>query len=395
MTIAGAAAGALVLVADDVEANVELLRDQLTALGYRVIDAGDGPSTLARAAAESPDLCLLDVAMPAGDLGVDPRDTGYEVCRRLKQDPRTTRIPVIFVTAQNDPSARVKAIEAGGDDFLLKPHDRHVLGARVRSLLQLKRATDALAESLERLQGEQRTREDLVRMVVHDLKSPLTAILATLEMLRDGDFGAIDEGPRRALSDVEGQAEDLLGLIQDLLDVSKVEEQSLLLQPEPIAPAALFAELCFDWAARFQQAQTATRIDVTEDAPVFAADKTLLKRVLSNLVQNAITHAAVPVTLTFQARREGEGIQLSVQDDGPGIPEANRERIFQKFAQLRDAGAPKVRSSGLGLAFCRVAVESHGGRIWVESTLGEGSTFHLILPLTPPSSALPSRPAAP
>ena len=116
---------------------------------------------------------------------------------------------------------------------------------------------------------------------------------------------------------------------------------------------------------------------------------------LSNLVQNAITHAAVPVTLTFQARREGEGIQLSVQDDGPGIPEANRERIFQKFAQLRDAGAPKVRSSGLGLAFCRVAVESHGGRIWVESTLGEGSTFHLILPLTPPSSALPSRPAAP
>ena len=307
----------------------------------------------------------------------------------------TTRIPVIFVTAQNDPSARVKAIEAGGDDFLLKPHDRHVLGARVRSLLQLKRATDALAESLERLQGEQRTREDLVRMVVHDLKSPLTAILATLEMLRDGDFGAIDEGPRRALSDVEGQAEDLLGLIQDLLDVSKVEEQSLLLQPEPIAPAALFAELCFDWAARFQQAQTTTRIDVTEDAPVFAADKTLLKRVLSNLVQNAITHAAVPVTLTFQARREGEGIQLSVQDDGPGIPEANRERIFQKFAQLRDAGAPKVRSSGLGLAFCRVAVESHGGRIWVESTLGEGSTFHLILPLTPPSSALPSRPAAP
>jgi two-component system sensor histidine kinase/response regulator len=395
MTTTGADAGALVLVADDVEANVELLRDQLTALGYRVIHAADGPATLARAIADAPDLCLLDVSMPAGALAVDPRDTGYEVCRRLKADPRTARIPVIFITAQHDPAARLRAIEAGGDDFLLKPHDRHVLGARVRSLLQLKRATDALAESLERLQGEQRTREDLVRMVVHDLKTPLTAILATLEMLRDGEFGAIDERPRRALSDVEGQAEDLLGLIQDLLDVSKVEEQSLLLQPEPIAPAALFAELCFDWAARFQQAQTTTETAVAEDAPVFAADKTLLKRVFSNLVQNAITHAPVPVTLTFRAQRDGEGIRLSVQDDGPGIPEANRERIFQKFAQLRDAGAPKVRSSGLGLAFCRVAVESHGGRIWVESTLGEGSTFHLVLPTRPSLTTVPLRAAAP
>ncbi len=393
MTTAGAEAGALVLVADDVEANVELLRDQLTALGYRVIAAGDGPTTVARALAESPDLCLLDVSMPAGDLSVDPRDTGYEVCRRLKGDPRTARIPIIFVTAQHDPSARVRAIEAGGDDFLLKPHDRHVLGARVRSLLRLKHATDALAESLERVQTEQRTREDLVRMVVHDLKTPVTAILATLEMLRDGDFGALEERPRRALSEVEGQAEDLLGLIQDLLDVSKVEEQSLLLQPEKIAPAALFAELCFDWAARFQQAQTRTRIEVAEDAPVFAADKTLLKRVLANLVQNAITHSTVPVTLVFRAQRSEEGIQLSVQDDGPGIPDVNRERIFQKFAQVREAGAPKVRSSGLGLAFCRVAVESHGGRIWVESALGHGSTFHLTLPAEP-LAAMPHPPAS-
>jgi len=395
MTTAGAEAGALVLVADDVEANVELLRDQLTALGYRVIVATDGPSTIARCVTDAPDLCLLDVAMPAGDLGVDPRDTGYAVCRHLKRDPRTARIPVIFVTAQNDPAARLRAIEAGGDDFLLKPHDRHVLGASIRSLLTLKAATDALADSVERLRAEQLAREDLVRMIVHDLKTPLTAILATLEMVRDGDFGAIGDRPMRALSDVEGKAEDLLGLIQDLLDVSKVEEQSLLLQPEPIAPAALFAELCFDWAARFQQAQTTTRIEVMEDAPVFSADKTLLKRVLSNLIQNAITHSPVPVTLTFRAQREGAGIQLSVQDDGPGIPETNRERIFQKFAQLREADAPKVRSSGLGLAFCRVAVESHGGRIWVESALGEGSSFHLVLPTHPPTPvASPRAPAS-
>ena len=376
-------AGALVLVADDVEANVELLRDQLASLGVRVISAADGPSALARCTADRPDCCILDVSMPAGDLGVDPRETGFEVCRRLKRDPRTARIPVIFVSALNDGAVRLKAIEAGGDDFLLKPHDRHVLGARVRGLLKLKGATDALEQSLLELREAQQAREDLVRMIVHDLKTPLTSVLATLEMLRDGDFGTVPAGPARALSDVEAKAEDLLGLIQDLLDVSRVAEQSLALQPEPIAPGALMAELVHDWALRFQQEQATARTDVADDAPVFEADKTLLKRVLSNLIQNAVTHTALPVTVSLGARRAEDGIHLTVADDGPGIAPAFQELIFRKFEQVRGPHTPSVRSSGLGLAFCRIAVESHGGRIWVESAEGRGSIFHLILPLTP------------
>ncbi len=378
-----ATAEALVLVADDVEANVELLRDQLASLGVRVIHAHDGPTTLARCTEERPDLLILDVSMPAGDLGVDARETGFEVCRRLKRDPRTARMPVIFVSALNDASDRLKAIEAGGDDFLLKPHNRHVLGARVRSLLKLKGATDALEESLKRLRDLQKARDDLMRMIVHDLKTPLTSMLATLEMLREGDFGAIDERPARALSDVEGKAEDLLGLIQDLLDVSKVEEQSLVLAPEPIAPAALMAEMLFDWELRFRQEQTTARTEVADDAPIFQADKTLVKRVLSNLVQNAITHSPVPVTLVLGARRDAAGILLTVTDDGPGIPEEYQASVFQKFEQVRAPNAPRVRSSGLGLAFCRVAVEAHGGRIWVRSAEGAGSSFHIQLPLSP------------
>ena len=376
-------AGALVLVADDVEANVELLRDQLASLGVRVISAADGPSALARCTADRPDCCILDVSMPAGDLGVDPRETGFEVCRRLKRDPRTARIPVIFVSALNDGAVRLKAIEAGGDDFLLKPHDRHVLGARVRGLLKLKGATDALEQSLLELREAQQAREDLVRMIVHDLKTPLTSVLATLEMLRDGDFGTVPAGPARALSDVEAKAEDLLGLVQDLLDVSRVAEQSLALQPEPIAPGALMAELVHDWALRFQQEQATARTDVADDAPVFEADKTLLKRVLSNLIQNAVTHTALPVTVSLGARRAEDGIHLTVADDGPGIAPAFQELIFRKFEQVRGPHTPAVRSSGLGLAFCRIAVESHGGRIWVESAEGRGSIFHLTLPLTP------------
>src|SRR5207237_3714992 len=164
-----------------------------------------------------PDLCIFDCSMPAGALAVDDRSTGFEVCRRIKRDPRTSRIPVIFVTALNDTADRVRAIEAGGDDFLTKPHNRLVLGARVRSLLKLKAATDALEESLRKQKELEKVRDDLMKMIVHDLKSPLTSIIGAMEMLMDGDFGQLTTDQRSALGEAEGRAEDLLGLIEDLL----------------------------------------------------------------------------------------------------------------------------------------------------------------------------------
>jgi two-component system sensor histidine kinase/response regulator len=373
----------LILVADDVDANVELLVDQLETLGFRTVVARDAPAALAACLERRPELVILDVSMPAGDLGVDDRDAGFEVCRRLKRDARTARIPVIFVTALGDTSDRVKAIEAGGDDFLTKPHHRLVLNARVRALLKLKGATDALEESLRRLRELQKVRDDLMKMIVHDLKTPLTSVLATLEMARDGDFGALTAPQARALSDAEGKAEDLLALIEDLLEVARIEEQTITLQPEPIAPAALLAEIVYDWGLRFTQEGATATVDVADDAPVFSADKVLLKRVLSNLVQNALTHTAGPVKLALTARADPNGILFTVADDGPGIPSEYQEIIFRKFERVRAAHAPRVRSSGLGLTFCRLAVESHGGRIWVKSAEGEGSTFYVQLPIVP------------
>src|SRR3954463_7633490 len=202
--------GPLILVADDVSANVELLFDQLHVLGFRAIAATDGPSALTACFERHPDLCILDVSMPAGELGVDDRSTGFEVCRRIKRDPRTKSIPVIFVTALSDTTDRVKAIEAGGDDFLTKPHNRLVLGARVRSLIKLKAATDALEESYRKLREVEKMRDDLMKMIVHDLKTPLTSVLATTEMMRDGDFGTVTERQRKALADSEAKSEDLL-----------------------------------------------------------------------------------------------------------------------------------------------------------------------------------------
>ncbi|HEX9129943.1 MAG TPA: ATP-binding protein [Gemmatimonadaceae bacterium] len=373
----------VILVADDIPANVELLLDQLNSLGYDTITAVDGPSAVAAAFEQHPDLCILDVSMPAGDLGVDDRSTGFEVCRRIKRDPRTARIPVIFVTALNDTSDRVRGIEAGGDDFLTKPHNRLVLGARVRSLLKLKAATDALEDSLRKLRELERVRDDLMKMIVHDLKTPLTSVLATLEMLSDGDFGEITTPQKVAIGDVESKSEDLLALIDDILEVARIEETNITLTLAPMAPGALLAELVHEWGHRFQQEQTTVSVSVADDAPVFSGDKGLIKRVFSNLIQNAVTHSSSPVHLELAARRAGHGVLFTVTDNGPGIPPEYHEVIFRKFGQVEMPRTPRTRSSGLGLTFCKLVVERHRGRIWVNSAEGKGSSFYIELPVDP------------
>ena len=380
----------VILVADDVPANVELLFDQLHVLGFRAIAAYDGPSALAVCIEQMPDLCILDVSMPAGDLGVDDRSAGFEVCRRIKRDSRTARIPVIFVTALNDTTDRVKAIEAGGDDFLTKPHNRLVLGARVRSLLKLKAATDALEESIRKQKELEKVRDDLMKMIVHDLKSPLTSIIGAMEMLMDGDFGALMVEQRSALGDAETRAEDLLALIEDLLEVARLEDTELALHLAQTAPGALLTEVRHEWDIRSQQEGATINIEVADDAPVISADQALIKRVFGNLVQNSLSHSGRAVTVHLGARREAEGVLFTVADDGVGIPQEYHDIIFRKFEQVRTPHIPRVRSSGLGLAFCKLVVEAHGGRIWVKSG-GEmlGSAFHFWLPQQPPSRLVP------
>ncbi len=376
----------VILVADDIPANVELLLDQLNSLGYETITAVDGPSAVAAAFEHQPDLCILDVSMPAGDLGVDDRSTGFEVCRRIKRDPRTSRIPVIFVTALNDTSDRVRGIEAGGDDFLTKPHNRLVLGARVRSLLKLKAATDALEDSLRKLRELEKVRDDLMKMIVHDLKTPLTSVLATLEMLSDGDFGGVSTTQKAAIGDAETKSEDLLALIDDILEVARIEEANISLTLAPMAPGALLAELVHEWGHRFQQEGATTSVSVADDAPVFTGDKGLIKRVFSNLIQNAVTHSSHPVHLELSARRAGQGVLFTVSDNGPGIPAEYHDLIFRKFGQVEMPRFPRTRSSGLGLTFCKLVVERHGGRIWVKSAEGHGSSFYIELPSDPTSA---------
>jgi len=160
-------------------------------------------------------------------------------------------------------------------------------------------------------------------------------------------------------------------------------QAAISLSYEQIAPAALLSEMQHEWAHRFQQEKTRAVIHVDDDTPVFEADKALLKRVFSNLIQNAVTHSASSIDLTLSARKVPDAVLFTVTDNGPGIPPEYHEVIFRKFGQVAGPHAPRVRSSGLGLTFCKLVVERHGGRIWVKSAEGSGSSFYIELPSDP------------
>ncbi len=388
--MSGASGGArppLILVVDDNPLNVEPLCDLLEAMGYRVAEAYNGADALRAVQENPPDLILLDIMMPGMN--------GFEVCRRLKADPRSGKIPVVFVTALAETEDKVAGIEAGGDDFLTKPFNRPLLLARIRSLLRLKAANDELESSYRKLQALERMKDDLMKMIVHDLKSPLAAILATLEMVLDRDLGALTEEQERMLADAFRRGDELVQLVDDLLELAELEDSRVVLQLSELDAARFLSEVAAEWSVRTDRVGATLTV---EEAPAlrFEADEHLLRRVFANLIGNALRHAGDGVAIRCRARAaplDGHGgVHFTVSDNGVGIPEEYHEMIFRKFSSVRRGeNESGFRSNGLGLTFCKLAVEAHGGHIWVQSRPGEGSAFHFVLPR---ARAEPRTPAA-
>lgn len=368
-----------VLVVDDEPKNRELLRDMLELRGYSVDEAANGAEVFDRFAAREPDVVLLDVAMPEVD--------GLTVCRRLKADAKTAAIPVIMVTAHTDRLDRLAGIEAGANDYLTKPVDLQDMVLRVRNAVNAKRLHDELRESYARLRELEHLRDSLTHMVVHDLRSPLAVMLMGLDILRGNLAGKLSPDDLECLSRCEAGALTMTEMIATLLDVSRFEAKSMPLSPAPIelnALASAAAETLRQVAAR-----RAVRLIETLHEPVrVLCDAEVIRRVLANLLDNALkfTRRNGEVEVTVQRVNESR-VRVSVRDTGPGVPGAHRSRIFGKFSQVEPSEAR--RGTGLGLAFCKLAVEAHGGEIGVESESGTGSTFWFTLPCDTSSETAP------
>ena len=369
----------LLLVVDDNETNRDVLSRRLQMQGYSTQDAPDGASALAIISSRVFDLVLLDIMMPDMD--------GYEVLRRLKSDEKTRDVPVIMISAVGDLDSVVRCIEMGAEDYLPKPFNPTLLKARIGACLEKKRGRDrearmfaALEENYGRLQQLEKMRDDLTNMIVHDLRTPLSSIMAGLQTIPM--LGTLDSSQQECCDIAMRSSSSLLHMINDLLDISKLEGGG---KPDLELASLDVAALAESALEQVQSASAQRKIvwqrEFAPDPLQFVGDEDKLRRTLVNLLGNAIKFSPAGGQIAVGARAHENELQMWVRDEGEGIPRDAFERIFEKFGQVEDRKAGRAMSTGLGLALCKMVVDAHGGRIWVESELGQGSTFTLALPL--------------
>jgi len=363
-----------ILVVDDQEQNRAFARAALEDEGYEVLSAASGEEGIELYRAHAPDCVLLDVRMP----GLD----GFATCARIRELPHGAETPIVFLTAQRDLDTFDAALRAGGDDFLTKPVRPTELLLRVQASLKLRRAHQSNREYVE-LTRQQRDdvmrlqlqKERLMGFVVHDLKNPVSNIDLQAQLLvRD----RLSPDAREAGAHIREEVRALMRLLLNLLDLSKSEEGRLVPARTAVDLASLLGDVCDALAGRARAREISLRQVVS--APSVNADPDLLRRVLENLLENALRHAPPNSVVTVSASRRPGAIELGVADAGPGVPPAHREAIFDRFVQVDKPEQAANRSGrGLGLAFCRLAVEAHGGRIWVEDAQ-PGALFLLSIP---------------
>ena len=372
---------ARILVVDDEPRNIRLLESLLARDGYEVLSATDGHEACRRVIEDNPDLVLLDAMMP--------QMNGFEVCGWIRSREATALLPVVMVTALNSTEEKVHALETGADDFLSKPINRMELKAKVRSLLRVRSLQEALGRKNDELRRAEELREGLVQMIVHDLKNPLTGIQAAIELLMDSHLGP-NPGAMRLASSVRLSCHSMMEMILNMLDIGKMEENRDILDAADLDLSSVLTRDVEECVGSARAAGVEIVVACPTPGPRVRVDRGLVQRVVANLLNNAMKHTPAGGRVTISARAVGEQVEVCVGDTGEGIPPEEAERIFDKFARVEGQRGATRQDRGLGLTFCRMAVEAHGGRIKVESEPGRGSVFTFTLPASTPTVAAPT-----
>jgi len=361
-----------VLVVDDTIENLRILANMLGEQGYDVRPVTNGRQALLAVEHDPPDLILLDINMPEMD--------GYDVCRRLKASAHSKDVPVIFLTALTETADKMKAFEAGGVDYITKPFHFEEVLARVKAHVALQRARVELQDSYTRLRELETLRDDLVHMIVHDMRSPLTALEVSLELLSGDQDAARSPADADLLRMAIETARDLNRMASDLLDVSRLEAGMLPIERATCDLTGMADEV----RAVIGRVEPERRIDVVAGGPIeVKCDGPIIRRVMENLVGNAIKHTPPGTRIQIDITRPDGRARVAVHDEGPGVPVEARTKIFEKFGTMKTRMKHSYHSAGLGLAFCKLAVEGHDGTIGVEARVPVGSTFWFELPAEP------------
>ena len=361
-----------ILIVDDVISNVLLLKILLTNEKFQVCTANNGNSCIEQAKKEKPDLILLDVMMP--DI------SGFDAAVILKKDPETLDIPIIFLTALNNPSDLVKGFQCGANDFLTKPFNKEELVMRVMHQIQLVAAKRIIVQQNEELRRTINNRDKMYSVIAHDLRSPMASIRMVLnlavnvvspDVVGDEIFGLLDKANR--------ESEETHELLDNLLKWTKSQTGRLNvvyqdLDLDDIVPGVVDI---------FKMIAEMKKIDLqylpAEEKLVVRADNDMIKTVIRNFLSNAIKFTPEGKGIDVFYKRDGEFARICVRDHGVGIAADRVDTIFHKGETTYGTGGEE--GSGLGLQLCQDFARKNGGDAYVESVEGEGSTFSFTIPL--------------
>ena len=361
-----------ILIVDDVVSNVLLLKILLTNEKFQVCTANCGNACIEQAKAEKPDLILLDVMMP--DI------SGFDAAVILKKDPETMDIPIIFLTALNNPSDLVKGFQVGANDFLTKPFNKEELVMRVMHQIQLVAAKRIIVRQNEELKRTISNRDKMYSVIAHDLRSPMASIRMVLnlavnvvspDVVGDEIFGLLDKANR--------ESEETHDLLDNLLKWTKSQTGRLNVVYQDIDLDDIVPGVVDIFMMIAEMKKIHLQYLPAEEKLTVRADNDMIKTIIRNFLSNAVKFTPAGKGIEVFYTREGDFARISVRDHGVGVEPERVETIFHKGETTYGTGGEE--GSGLGLQLCQDFARKNGGEAQVESTLGEGSTFSFTIPL--------------
>ena len=352
----------VIAIVDDHEEVRETLADSLLREGYQFLLFSNGKEVLTYQSETMPDVILLDVMMP--DIN------GFTVCKQLKARDKWRHIPIILITALNTREHMVRGLEAGAEEYLVKPVNTLELRARVRSMLRVKQQYDELQDTLF-------MREKLANMIVHDMRQPISVALMrgfTMEYNNQ-----LQESDRTSLQIITTQLRRLDSFANDILMAAKMHQGKFIVQLNEVDLKQLILDASPNYQFQAKTVDIKLSLQLPNQNRMLRLDKNLILRVLDNLLTNALKFSPIDgqiqIRLTYPAEnKDSRQARLEVIDEGPGVPPEYEDFIFDEFKiiKMREEKGPQV---GLGLAYCKLAVEAHQGKIYVRPNKPKGSIF--------------------
>jgi K+-sensing histidine kinase KdpD len=373
---------AKILIVEDNKENVDLLVYFLKPQNYLLEIAHDGVEAMEKIEKEPPDIILLDIMLPRMD--------GFELCERVKKDPATMFIPVIMITALKDLKDKMRSLEVGADDFITKPFENVELLTRVKSLLRIKKYHDELEKKNTELADKNKEliqmdqfKEELVHLIVHDMKNPLFVIQGNLQMMSMGLEQSASDMLKKYVGRIDRSAQNLLRMVTNLIDISKIEQGTMQLNLEVTNLNEVLEKTITKYREYPEYREKVIQTDFTGGLPMVHIDRSVMEQVFDNLLSFSIPNVPNDGKIEIHTAMDGDQVMVSIHDFGVQIPHKYKNQLFDKFSQVQIKDEGYRLSRALGFTFSRLAAEAHGGSLVLDDQNQVGNRFVLKIKSRP------------